>query len=122
MKSSTLRKLIREVIKDLDKRPKPTGTSRRGGRGGIKATPLKGVKPHDPAGPNEPVLCYWSGWAQVASRSCTEGPVDTWGAAGPFNTIEECEENLFNATCMYVNCDDPSHPFTPYTPDHECCT
>ena len=43
MKKSELRKLIREVIKDLDKRPKPTGTSRRGGRGGIKATPLIGV-------------------------------------------------------------------------------
>ena len=115
MKKQKLIKIIRELIEQIDPG---------------KAIPLKGDRPKEPVGYGltHQTTCYWRNnyHHQMLETSCvcTDNPVpfDTWGAAmGPFDTLEECEEHLFNAQCYSVNCDDPQHPYIPYTPDWSGC-
>ena len=102
MKKSQLRKIIREVIKEQDgtagprplapskgRKPKPTGTSRRGDGGGIKKLTGKEVTP----GPKK-WYCADGGYDL---QGCHQEGASIWTQGwtppdpiGPYNTELEC--------------------------------
>ena len=127
MKKSQLRKIIREVIKEQDgtagprplapskgRKPRPTGTSRRGDGGGIKKLTGKEVTPalkkwycvnggYDLLGCHQEGTSTYNSWYEQNQNSY-------WGnlLSAPFNTEQEC---------YVAGCHD--NGMNPYSEEHQ---